>query len=400
MFASGAAAKARATCQADSPCAIAGCRSRSSRPNSSATTRSPTICRRARWPTGGSRTSGSSSSPVAAGRSTSCCSAMATISAIPTCATRSRPAASACAPTTSSSRPAPRRRCSRPPPPCSSRAITRSSYGPTTRPTSRPRARSAPSSTSSTSISTTAGDSTSSALAALVRPGVTRLISVTCPHNPTGTMLDARVAARARRVGRALGRGPPRRRDLPRPHARLAAADRGHALTPRDQRLVDVEGVRATRAPDRLGGLPRPALAETLLAAKEQIVICGATIDEAIAGRVLADTARILPPILDDVRAASGSSASGWRDQRDVRVDRTGGRGRRPRPLHGRGRASTPRRSTSGCSSTHGTYVGPGHWFEVDDRHFRLGFGWPTETELRAGLAALSAAADDSAPCA
>ena len=37
----------------------------------------------------------------------------------------------------------------------------------------------------------------------------------------------------------------------------------------------------------------------------------------------------------------------------------------------------------------HGTYVGPGHWFEVDDRHFRLGFGWPTETELRAGLTAL-----------
>ena len=41
----------------------------------------------------------------------------------------------------------------------------------------------------------------------------------------------------------------------------------------------------------------------------------------------------------------------------------------------------------------HGTYVGPGHWFEVDDRHFRLGFGWPTEAELRAGLAALTAAA-------
>ena len=44
----------------------------------------------------------------------------------------------------------------------------------------------------------------------------------------------------------------------------------------------------------------------------------------------------------------------------------------------------------------HGTYVGPGHWFEVDDRHFRLGFGWPTEGELRAGLAALSATAQES----
>jgi len=44
--------------------------------------------------------------------------------------------------------------------------------------------------------------------------------------------------------------------------------------------------------------------------------------------------------------------------------------------------------------SEHGTYVGPGHWFEVDDRHFRLGFGWPTVDELRTGLAGLSAAAE------
>ena len=41
----------------------------------------------------------------------------------------------------------------------------------------------------------------------------------------------------------------------------------------------------------------------------------------------------------------------------------------------------------------HGTYVGPGHWFELDDRHFRLGYGWPTHDELRAGLAGLLAAA-------
>ena len=45
----------------------------------------------------------------------------------------------------------------------------------------------------------------------------------------------------------------------------------------------------------------------------------------------------------------------------------------------------------------YGTYVGPGHWFEVDDRHFRLGFGWPTEKELHAGLDALSAAARSNA---
>jgi DNA-binding transcriptional MocR family regulator len=45
----------------------------------------------------------------------------------------------------------------------------------------------------------------------------------------------------------------------------------------------------------------------------------------------------------------------------------------------------------------YGTYVGPGHWFEVDDSHFRLGFGWPSSGELRSGLAALTAAAADAA---
>ena len=40
----------------------------------------------------------------------------------------------------------------------------------------------------------------------------------------------------------------------------------------------------------------------------------------------------------------------------------------------------------------HGAYVGPGHWFERPDTYFRLGYGWPTERDLEAGLAAISAA--------
>ena len=36
--------------------------------------------------------------------------------------------------------------------------------------------------------------------------------------------------------------------------------------------------------------------------------------------------------------------------------------------------------------------VGPGHWFEQDDRYMRIGYGWPAPEELRDGLANLSAA--------
>ncbi|MFR5879387.1 MAG: hypothetical protein ACLUEQ_00485 [Cloacibacillus evryensis] len=40
----------------------------------------------------------------------------------------------------------------------------------------------------------------------------------------------------------------------------------------------------------------------------------------------------------------------------------------------------------------YGTYIGPGHWFGFDDRYMRIGYAWPLEEELRAGLAGISAA--------
>jgi aspartate/methionine/tyrosine aminotransferase len=138
-----------------------------------------------------------------------------------------------------------------------------------------------------------------------------------------------------------------------------------------------------------------PELADVLLAAKEQMVICGATLDEAIAARVLVERERVLAPILDDVRARleivrawiSGQDTFEW-------VAPAGG-------VVGFVRfASAVEVDTAqfhdALLTRYGTYVGPGHWFEVDDRHFRLGYGWPTVAELRAGLAGLSAAASDT----
>jgi aspartate/methionine/tyrosine aminotransferase len=135
-----------------------------------------------------------------------------------------------------------------------------------------------------------------------------------------------------------------------------------------------------------------PERAEQLLAAKEQMLICGATIDEHVAGQVLRRRDQVLPPILDDVRRRlevvedwlAGQSTFEWvppsggvvglvRFRPDVDVD--------------------PARFYETLLAAHGTYVGPGHWFELDDRHFRLGIGWPSEDELRAGLAGLTAAA-------
>ena len=35
----------------------------------------------------------------------------------------------------------------------------------------------------------------------------------------------------------------------------------------------------------------------------------------------------------------------------------------------------------------HKTLVGAGHWFETDKKYMRIGFGWPTNDQLKQGLA-------------
>jgi DNA-binding transcriptional MocR family regulator len=39
------------------------------------------------------------------------------------------------------------------------------------------------------------------------------------------------------------------------------------------------------------------------------------------------------------------------------------------------------------------TIVGPGHWFEMDDRYLRIGFGYPEEAAMREGLTHIEEAA-------
>ncbi|HYL51934.1 MAG TPA: aminotransferase class I/II-fold pyridoxal phosphate-dependent enzyme [Acidimicrobiia bacterium] len=227
----------------------------------------------------------------------------------------------------------------------------------------------------------------------LVHPGVTRVISVTCPHNPTGTVFDVEVlralVETAERSGavllvdetyRDLTHGSP---PLP-----MAATLSPRAISVSSMsKAYGLPGLRIGWAVCR-----DPQLAEMLLAAKEQMVICGATLDEAIAGRVHADRARILPPIIDEVRARLGIVREWMNDQETFEwVEPSAGVVGLVR--FAPGLSVDIGRFYEVLLKEHGTYVGPGHWFELDDRHFRLGFGWPSESELRAGLAACSAAA-------
>ncbi len=227
-----------------------------------------------------------------------------------------------------------------------------------------------------------------------VRPD-TRLISVTYPHNPTGAVITASTLTALVDIAdqsgatlivdetyRDLGHGE----RLP-----LAATLSPNVISMSSMsKTYGVPGLRIGWAVNH-----DPATFERLLAAKEQVVICGATIDEAIAAKVLAQRDRILPVIRADV-ADRLAVVRDWMAGQDVFewVEPKGG-------VVGLVRAR-PDVDFDAAKFHHtllhdfGTYVGAGHWFELDDRYFRLGFGWPAMAELRAGLEGLSAAAQVS----
>ena len=227
-------------------------------------------------------------------------------------------------------------------------------------------------------------------VAAAITPR-TKLVSVTCPHNPTGVMLsEAELRALVDLTGRHGCRllVDETYRDLsfdgPLP---LAASLGAHVIGVSSlSKAYGVPGIRTGWLITR-----DPALQELFLAAHEQINICGSVIDEWIAEQVLERRTAILAPTLAEMRRRLGA-VSAWIAGEPLLewVRPSGGVVCFPRMI------AEPPGGTEAfyrrLLDDHGAYAGPGHWFEMPDTHFRLGYGWPTGAELEAGLAAISAA--------
>jgi aspartate/methionine/tyrosine aminotransferase len=227
-------------------------------------------------------------------------------------------------------------------------------------------------------------------LAAAIQPN-TKIVSVTCPHNPTGVMYTAdelrQMVELTARHGCYLLVDETYRDlsfDGPLP---LAASLGDHVISVSSlSKAYGVPGIR-------LGWLitKDKALQEIFLAAKEQISICGSVIDEYVALKVLENRTAILTPTLVEMRRRRELVAA-WMAREELLewAAPTGGVVCFPRMK------ALPPGGTDAFYSRlldqHGAYVGPGHWFEMPDTYFRLGYGWPTGPELEAGLVAISAA--------
>ena len=228
------------------------------------------------------------------------------------------------------------------------------------------------------------------AIAAAVTPR-TRLISVTCPHNPTGVMmseaeLSALVALAAER--NCLLLVDETYRDLAITTKLPIAASLGkHVISVASlSKAFGIPGIRigwlVTRDAD---------LQEKFLAAKEQISICGSVINEWVAEEILARRDAFLTPTLAEWRRRLDRVAAWMAGEELLEWVRPSG-----------GVVCFPRMKADPPGGTdafyrrllqdHGTYVVPGDWLEMSDRYFRIGYAWPTSDQLEAGLAGISAA--------
>ena len=227
-------------------------------------------------------------------------------------------------------------------------------------------------------------------VAALMTPR-TRLVSLTCPHNPSGQVmreptLRALVALVEERGCRLLVDETYRDMAIGTPLPVAASLSPLVISVASLSKTYGMPGLRTGWIVCRDG-----ALMETFLAAKEQISLTGSVVDEALAfeayrqrpqrrARALERTASSLGIVRDWI---AGQDMFEW-------VEPQGGVVAFPR--------IRPDLEVDVdefyriLNERYGTFVGPGHWFEQSRRHFRLGYGWPTGDQLREGLANLEAA--------
>ena len=232
------------------------------------------------------------------------------------------------------------------------------------------------------------------ALKKLITPK-TKLVSLTCPHNPTGTMIsesDLKEIIKIVEASNAYMLFDETYRDMSFKYKLPIAASLS-------ERVISVSSLSKTYGLPgiRIGWLitQNKKLQELFLAAKEQIFICGSVVDEEIAFRYMSKRNQYFPNIKRDMQEKFEITKNWMSSQKYFDwIEPSGGVVCFPR-MKPELNIDT-KKFYDILLSEFKTYVGPGHWFEESDRSFRLGFGWPTQQELKDGLSGLENALKNS----
>ncbi|KAE8371612.1 pyridoxal phosphate-dependent transferase [Aspergillus bertholletiae] len=229
------------------------------------------------------------------------------------------------------------------------------------------------------------------AVEAAIKP-TTKILSITTPHNPTGTIVTRGTMDRLVALTRERGvillvdetyAGISYQGRLP-----IAASLGDHVISVSSlSKSFGIPGIRIGWIINK-----NPRLQETFLAAKEQISISGSVLDEWIAEQVLTRQDEILTATTKDMDQRRQIVADWVRKEGDLVewVKPEGGVVCFPR---------LKKEPAGGLDAfyrrllhQYGTYVGPGHWFEQPDTFMRIGYGWPSVEELKRGLEGISLA--------
>lgn len=213
----------------------------------------------------------------------------------------------------------------------------------------------------------------------------TRLVSITYPHNPTGAVITEPELRRivslveseecyllVDETYREMTFGTP----LP-----VAAALSSRAISVSSMsKSYGLPGIRVGWLITR-----DEQLMERFLAAKEQIHICNSVIDEKVADQFLVKKEELFPQMKGHIKT-NFEIVKLWMDNNEYSewVEPAGGCVCFPR--------IKPDLQVDIdefyriLNQKYKTFVGPGHWFEMDDRYMRIGYGYPSNEELLGGL--------------
>ncbi len=215
----------------------------------------------------------------------------------------------------------------------------------------------------------------------------TKFVSVTVPHNPTGTImsvddLKALVQITAKHGCRLLVDETYREMNfngaLP-----YAATFGSHVISVASfSKTFGLPGIRVGWLMTR-----DEQLFEQFFAAKEQIQICGSALDEEIAYQFYRKRGHFISLIFNNLQRRF-ATLKDWMESQEFLewVEPTGGCVAFPRIRADVLKNIDLEKFYKTLNREYSTHVGPGHWFEQPKHFMRIGYGWPTDEALSKGL--------------
>jgi aspartate/methionine/tyrosine aminotransferase len=218
----------------------------------------------------------------------------------------------------------------------------------------------------------------------LIRPN-TKLISITTPHNPTGTMLsEEKIIALCKLAEEKncflLADETYRELSFSIPTSLAATISKNAISVSSVSKAYGIPGIR-------MGWIitQNKILQNLFLAAKEQIHICNSVVDEEICFQYLLKKEKYFAAIQSQVKTCF-TILKNWMETHSKLewINPSGGVVCFPR-FRDEIKIDVEKFYKI-LLDKYKTYVGPGHWFEMSKRSFRLGFGWETEMNFINGL--------------